>query len=353
VSLDVSPAICHTRAADGTRIAYHTLGTGPPLVLLFPYHVNDLLLNWGVPVHRQAMRYLANYFTVVNLDLRGAGQSERGVDVLTLDLLCDDMRAVFKDVGAERVSLCALGSSALPAAYLAVTSPERVHRLVLLQAGETETSEQIFALRTLNPTVGSDLRASVIAGVADPDNAQPLAAAMRAAVDPVRFALYEEVRAASSLDGLLSRVETPTLFLHAEADELIPIDIARGLAASIRNAHLLAVPGSSGLAIWKDDFAVDRLVAFASGAWSGDPTDAPRSKASAATPALTKPGGLTERELDVLRLVALGRTNMQIRDELFISLNTVSHHLRAIFARTGSANRTEAAAFAHRHGLIR
>jgi len=323
------------------------------LGLLFPYHLNDLLLNWGVPVHRQAMRYLANYFTVVSLDFRGAGQSDRDVDDLSLDLLCDDMRAVLDDVGAERVSLCALGSSALPAAHLAATSPDRVRRLVLLQAGDTETSEQVFALRALNPMVGADLRASVIAGVADGDNTAALAAAMRAAVDPTRFALYEEMRSASNLGELLARVDAPTLFLHAEADELIPIDVARELAARMRDAHVVAVPASSGLGIWKDSLAVERLVTFASGAWSGDPADATASTVPGSPGALTKPAGLTARELDVLRLVALGRTNAQIRDELLVSLNTVSHHLRAIFAKTGAANRTEAAAFAHRHGLVR
>jgi DNA-binding NarL/FixJ family response regulator len=62
---------------------------------------------------------------------------------------------------------------------------------------------------------------------------------------------------------------------------------------------------------------------------------------------------LTVREREVLALVAAGMTNHQIGDELTISLNTVSHHLRAIFAKTSSRNRTEAAAFAHQHGLVR
>jgi NarL family two-component system response regulator LiaR len=61
--------------------------------------------------------------------------------------------------------------------------------------------------------------------------------------------------------------------------------------------------------------------------------------------------GLSEREIDVLRLIAAGKTNQQIADELFISLNTVSHHLRNIFGKTGTANRTEAASFAYQQGL--
>ena len=65
----------------------------------------------------------------------------------------------------------------------------------------------------------------------------------------------------------------------------------------------------------------------------------------------TYPAGLSEREIEVVRLVAQGRTNRQIADDLFISLNTVSHHLRNIFSKTRASNRTEAAAFAFQAGL--
>jgi DNA-binding NarL/FixJ family response regulator len=63
------------------------------------------------------------------------------------------------------------------------------------------------------------------------------------------------------------------------------------------------------------------------------------------------PTGLSEREVEVLRLLAAGKSNQHIADELFISSNTVSHHLRNIFAKTGTVNRTEAASFAHQCGL--
>jgi DNA-binding CsgD family transcriptional regulator len=63
------------------------------------------------------------------------------------------------------------------------------------------------------------------------------------------------------------------------------------------------------------------------------------------------PDGLSGREVEVLRLLAAGRTNQQIADTLFISLNTVLRHVSNIFDKTGAANRTEAAAYAHRHGF--
>jgi ATP/maltotriose-dependent transcriptional regulator MalT len=62
--------------------------------------------------------------------------------------------------------------------------------------------------------------------------------------------------------------------------------------------------------------------------------------------------GLTGREQDVLRLVALGRTNRQIAEELFISPKTASVHVSNILAKLGVSGRGEAAAVAHRLGLF-
>jgi DNA-binding CsgD family transcriptional regulator len=63
------------------------------------------------------------------------------------------------------------------------------------------------------------------------------------------------------------------------------------------------------------------------------------------------PAGLSEREVEVLRLIAAGRSNPEIAQELFISRNTVLRHVSNIFSKTGVANRAEAAAYATRHGL--
>ncbi|HEU4490308.1 MAG TPA: AAA family ATPase [Jiangellales bacterium] len=64
------------------------------------------------------------------------------------------------------------------------------------------------------------------------------------------------------------------------------------------------------------------------------------------------PHGLTPRELEVLRLVAAGRSNRQIGEELFISTKTASVHVSNILAKLGVSGRGEAAAVAHRDGLL-
>ncbi len=60
------------------------------------------------------------------------------------------------------------------------------------------------------------------------------------------------------------------------------------------------------------------------------------------------PVNLSERELEVLRLVAAGKSNREIATELFLSIKTVGNHVSSILSKTGTANRAGATAFALR-----
>ena len=64
------------------------------------------------------------------------------------------------------------------------------------------------------------------------------------------------------------------------------------------------------------------------------------------------PGGLTPREVEVLRLVAAGYTNPEIAEQLVISIRTVETHRAAIHRKLDTSSRAEAVAFAREHGLL-
>ena len=72
-----------------------------------------------------------------------------------------------------------------------------------------------------------------------------------------------------------------------------------------------------------------------------------------APPSERLPGGLTEREAEVLRLVAAGQTNKEIAAALYLSDKTIARHLSNIFTKIGVATRAAATAYAFEHDLVK
>ena len=64
------------------------------------------------------------------------------------------------------------------------------------------------------------------------------------------------------------------------------------------------------------------------------------------------PAALTPRETDVLRLIAAGRSNVEIAQRLYITQATVKSHINNLFAKTGVRDRAQAVTYAFRHGLV-
>jgi DNA-binding NarL/FixJ family response regulator len=62
--------------------------------------------------------------------------------------------------------------------------------------------------------------------------------------------------------------------------------------------------------------------------------------------------GLSQREVEVLRLLASGRSNAEIADELVLSVRTVEKHVANIYGKIGARGRADAATYALRHGLL-
>lgn len=344
------PTIRYATTRDAVRVAFYTVGQGPAVVMLFPYHVNHLALNWHVPLHRSAFEFFARHFTVVNLDLRGAGLSDRHIVGLSLEAFADDIEAVLLELGLSRVGLCAMGSGGLVACDFAARRPACVSSVVFVGSGESEANRRVLNLRHENPSVEAQLRGALLGGLDDRRNATALAAVAREALESDALRQWEHVLDVNALLPIAARVTARALYLHAAEDDLIPLAAAHALVRTMPNAKIVVVPGKSAMGVWRDREAVETIARFLADGL-GVESDVRRAQRQVRRSRAGLPAGLSEREAEVLRLLASGETNQQMADVLFISLNTVSHHLRNIFAKTGAANRTEAASFAHRHGL--
>jgi DNA-binding NarL/FixJ family response regulator len=111
----------------------------------------------------------------------------------------------------------------------------------------------------------------------------------------------------------------------------------------IRRALEAAVAGQSVL----DPVAAARLIEAA----GREPAAAGPAGSAPGGPAPGLPDGLTEREGEVLALIAQGLSNAEIASQLFVSRSTVKTHINQIFAKTSSRDRPQAIVYAQKHGL--
>jgi len=124
-------------------------------------------------------------------------------------------------------------------------------------------------------------------------------------------------------------------YLTKDADRM---DIARALHAA-----------AGGLTVFDPRVHATLLAAASPAASSGGPSATPGPALGARPP--EPPDGLTQREAEILSLIAHGLTNGEIAERLFLSNHTVKTHINRIFAKTGSRDRVAAIGYAQRHNI--
>lgn len=98
------------------------------------------------------------------------------------------------------------------------------------------------------------------------------------------------------------------------------------------------------------DITAEELVAAIERAAAGTSTELEGRRVSYRAE-LQEGVGLTDREMDVLELVASGRTNDEIAQALYLSINSVKSYIRSAYAKIGAASRSQAVLWAIEHGL--
>lgn len=337
-----APRVRYARTSDGVAIAFWTIGRGTPLVHMPPFPLGHLTVEWENAANRAYYERLAREHTVVRYDGRGAGLSERSVTDYSLQAKLRDLEAVVEQAGLRRFALLGFGHIGFAAIAYAAEHPERVSHLILWHAyarsSDVTTLSRIEAARSLierDWNSYAELEGYRVSRWAGGNMARWYADYVRASVTPEGLSAAYASLADVDVREMLPRVQAPTLVIARKESEVLPVDVARNLTASIPDGRLALVPGT-GVIPFPDvmEQFVDEI-----GSFLGSGPDA-------------TPDGLTKRELEILRLLALGRSNLEMSNELVLSVRTVARHITNIYGKIGAQNRAEATAYAIRHELV-
>ena len=339
----IEPRI-HYAAGSTGQIAYAWHGDGPRLLFLggLPFCNAELCVAFNSTFFEP----LSASFRMAWLDFNGCGLSRGGDTDFSLQALCSDVEAVMRALDWESFHIVGRNAGAVVALAFAASFGDRVTSVVAVDAwlGDVPPDTPFRRVsRFLEETHWEEFT-EVLAVASlrfrDPQRASSLAAYMRACVDQETFLKSQAARPAYDLRPYLEHILAPVLIVEnrsAPGDEFE----GRKLATGIRGAELKLVDDASyaGLATIVADFI--------------GTTGPPDGALKGAPPADGAPAFslLSSRELEVLRLMSVGRTNAQIAGELVISPHTVSRHITHIFEKTGAVNRAEAARWATHRGL--
>lgn len=242
------------RTVNGERLAYATVGDGPPLVRA-AHWITHLDHEWGNPVWHHWMEGLSRGRTLVRYDERGCGLSDHDPYEVSLESFVQDLETVVDDLGLERFPLMGLSQGGPVAIEYARRHPERVTRLVLAGA---------FAQgRRARATTAEDHRDYEVQrelirhgwGLDDHSFRLYFSSVFMPDADPQLWTSFAELmrRTASAENALrlfdacldmdvteaAAELDVPTLVLHAREDTRVDYEQGLLLASLIRGSRLV------------------------------------------------------------------------------------------------------------------
>jgi pimeloyl-ACP methyl ester carboxylesterase len=258
---DLHQDIRFCTATDGVRIAYATVGQGPPLLRPATW-MTHLEYDWESPVWRHWIRELARDHCLIRYDERANGLSDREAADLSFDALVRDLEAVVAAAGLDRFPLLGISQGCPVAIAYAVRWPERVSHLVLCggyalgwaMRGTPEETARRSALATLirhgwgqdNPAF-RQVFTSLFIPDATPEQMQWFNDLQRVTVSPENAFRLQHVFGRIQVRDLLAHVRAPTLVLHARHDGVVPFEQGRLLASAIPGARFVPLESRNHL----------------------------------------------------------------------------------------------------------
>ena len=330
----------YVTTTDGFSIAYGVRGDGTPLVLL-PFAMNHIQVGWSEDTWLgRWLVGLSSRFRFVRYDGRGQGMSARNLpaNFKFVDLE-HDLAAVIERLELDGIVLMAVGPIGHIAVRYAARNPERVKaifwHLPNTRGDELPDRDIVWAEQDWHGYLIS------IASRARTASLELTVQRLQQSSTQMDWVALVHAAKESDISDVLPDLDTPLLLTHPR-DFGVEIEMAQRVAIAARNARLVVIEGNY---FPEPEQGLTTLQNFLASI-SPPSVDAPPQ--SSATPVEE----LSVREVEVLRLLAMGKSNAQIADELVISPNTVNRHVSNIYAKTGAANRAEAASYATRNGIV-
>ena len=335
------------RAHDGTRIAFAVTGSGSPLVRA-PHWLTHLEYEWQSPLWRPWLTALTAGRSLVRMDARGCGLSDRGVETISFEAFVRDLEAVVDAAGLERFALFGHSQGGAIAMEYAVRHPERVSQLVLLGAyargrlkrSPQSRSESEAQLKLVEVGWGGDdpsyrqFFASQFMPGASLEQLRQMAELQRVSSSPTDATRILRAYYEIDVSAQVPRISCPALVLHARGDLRVPFEEGRAVAAMIPGARFVPLDSDNHILI-ENEPAFARLFEEMRGFLGSAPSF----------------GGLTAREAQILEQIAQGLDNTQIAARLELSEKTVRNHITSIFDKIGVESRAQAIVMARERGL--
>jgi len=242
-------------------LAYGRLGEGPPLVKTPNWH-GHLEQEIENPLWRHWIDELSSRNALLRYDQRGTGLSERSISNLNFDRLLEDMITVVDAAGLECFDLLAISQGTLVAVAFAARYPERVRRLVLINAfssgwrhsPDPDHAESWEAMCTLIRTGwGKDTPAlrQVYTSQFLPDGTREQWARwnefQKLSASPECAYRILQMFGGVDVSELLAEVQAPTLVMNCSRDQLISVERGRFIASQIPNAEFVILDGRNHL----------------------------------------------------------------------------------------------------------
>ena len=336
-----APPVQYVTTSDGYSIAYAVCGEGRPVIWM-PHFFSHIEIYWKQQTFIRAwLEGLAERFQLVQYDGRGQGMSTRGLpqDYSLLDQE-KDLEAVVNRLNLESFVLISVGWAGHVAVRYAIQHPERVDALIL-QACPIEGRALSMSVRDEFASTEWDTFIRLIAAQGQPPVVRESINRLLQTTTQQDYVAISRSARASNIEGLLAGLRTPTLLIHPRDFFALAPEESMKLAGRLPNARLELTDGATTPGDPEQGIrAIEKFLAEI-------PTSGPKKTGS-----VTETEILSNRELEVLRLIAAGKSNAQIAAALVISQNTVIRHVANIFAKIGAENRAQAAVYAKGRGLV-